>query len=284
MTHLAVAGLQLELSGEDNLDLLLEEIDRTARRFPWLQMIVLSELSVHGPLTTSAAELPSDVERRFCESARRNQVWLVPGSVFERAGSRVYNTASVINPAGEVVLRYRKQFPFCPYEQGVAPGETFAVFDVPGVGRVGVMICYDMWFPETARALAWLGAEVIVCPTMTNTIDRDVELAFARSNAAGNQLYFVNINAAGRFGVGQSIVVGPDGAVVHRAGHGREVIAVELDLGHVRRVRERGMHGLGQTLKSFRDSTLRYPQYGLDRSPCLDQLGPLCLPKPPDRG
>jgi predicted amidohydrolase len=283
MTYLAVAGLQLELSGEDNVELMLDEIDRTARRFPWVQMIVLGELNVHGPRTSFAAALPSDVENRFRDAARKNAVWLIPGSMFELESGRIFNTAPVINPDGELVLRYRKQFPFCPYEQGVSAGDSFAVFDVPGAGRVGLMICYDMWFPETVRTLAWMGAEIVICPTMTNTIDRDVELAIARSNAATNQLYFVSVNAAGRYGVGQSIVVGPDGAVIHRAGTAREVIAVELDCGHVRRVRERGMHGLGQTLKSFRDSELRFPPYGGSRSEHLDRLGPLKLPGSPRR-
>ena len=72
------------------------------------------------------------------------------------------------------------------------------VFDVPSVGRFGVSNCYDMWFPETTRTLAAMGAEVILHPSMTNTIDRDVELAIARTNAAINQCYFFDINVAGR--------------------------------------------------------------------------------------
>ena len=82
---------------------------------------------------------------------------------------------------------------------------------------------------------------------------REVELAIARSNAATNQLYFLNLNSAGRLAVGQTIFVGPDGQIIHQAGVGREIITVEMDFTHVQRVRERGLHGLCQTLKSFRD-------------------------------
>jgi predicted amidohydrolase len=81
-------------------------------------------------------------------------------------------------------------YPFEPYEQGVTPGEEFCVFDIPEVGRFGVSICYDMWFPETTRTLAWMGAEVILHPTMTGTIDRDAELAIVRASAVTNQVYF----------------------------------------------------------------------------------------------
>src|SRR3546814_6062722 len=117
-------------------------------------------------------------------AARNRGGCRVPGSLYERDCDTVYNTTPVIDPDGKVVARYRKMFPFAPYERGVAPGSEFVVFDVPGAGRFGVSICYDMWFPETTRSLASLGAEVILHPTLTNTIDRDAELAIARARAA----------------------------------------------------------------------------------------------------
>jgi predicted amidohydrolase len=195
-------------------------------------------------------------------------------------GEEVFNTALVIDPSGEVVARCRKLYPFLPYEVGVTPGREPCVFDMPGVGRIGVSICYDMWFPETTRALAWLGAEVVLHPTMTNTIDREAEKAIARASAAQNQLWFVDVNVAGDLGVGGSCVYGPGGEVVHEAGAGREVIGLDLDLGHVRRVRERGWNGLGQTLKSFRDGPGPFAPYlpGGRFSPALTALGPLETP------
>lgn len=283
MGHLAVAALQLALKNEDNLSLIEEEIARTRKRFPWVQMIVLPELSTFGPNPALAVELPGEVENCFREAARKNDVWLIPGSIFEREGDRVYNTSPVIDPAGNVVARHRKLFPFAPYEKGVDMGDQFVVFDVPGAGRVGLMICYDMWFPETVRTLAWMGAEAIICPTMTTTIDRDVELAIARSNAATNQLWFLNINTAGDLGFGRSTVVGPDGTVIYTAGSMREIITVELDFDQVRRVRERGMFGQCQTLKSFRDRAVEFPQYREGAGGgAFDQLGELRIPRKSD--
>jgi deaminated glutathione amidase len=86
-----------------------------------------------------------------------------------------------------------------------------------------------------------MGAEVILHPSLTGTVDRDVELAIARSTAATNQCYFVDINGLGAGGTGRSIVVGPEGDVLHQAGTGEELIPVELDLERVRRTRERGI-------------------------------------------
>jgi predicted amidohydrolase len=279
MSYLPLAGLQLELGAADNLAIIEQEIDAAKRRFPWLRMLVLPELCTYGGGTELAVQLPGEVENCFREAARRNDLWLIPGSIFERSGEQVYNTAPVINPDGEVVARYRKRYPFMPYESGVSRGDDFVVFDVPGVGRLGLIICFDMWYPEMVRQLVWMGAEAIIVPTLTNTIDRGVELSIARANAAINQCYMVNINSAGRLGFGQSIVVGPDGQVLHQAGSGREVIALELDFAHVRRVRDRGMNAQVQTLKNFRDAAVDYPVYQAGAGPgALAALGPLELP------
>lgn len=278
--HFGIVGLQLALSPGDNLQALAHEVASVARRFPWVRMVVAGELCGFGANPGLAQCLPGDAEAFLCELARKHELWLIPGSLYEKCDGAVFNTTPVINPDGRVVGRYRKMFPFAPYERGVAAGNEFLVFDVPGVGRFGVSICYDMWFPETTRSLCSLGAEVILHPTMTNTIDRDVEIAIARASAATNQCYFVDVNVAGDLGLGQSVICGPGGEVIHQAGPGREVMAFEVDFGYLRRCRDRGWQSLGQTLKSFRDSRVVYPAYGAAAtiSEPLSNLGPLELP------
>jgi len=276
MRRFSIAGLQLEADNGDNTGAMAAEIDATMRRFPWLDMVLLPELNAFGSNPANAVALPGPVEARFQALAKRHGIWLLPGSLFEKDGDRIYNTAPVINPAGEVIARYRKQFPWLPYEKGVTPGDQFVVFDIPDVGRFGVSICYDMWFPETTRTLAWMGAEVILHPSLTSTIDREAELSIVRASALTNQCYFLDINLAGPLGVGQSCIAGPGGEVLYEAGKGREIIPVTLDLDYLRDVRRCGWNGLGQPLKSFRDSRLRFPPY-VDgaRSDALDALGPI---------
>ena len=280
MSLFSIAGLQLELANRNNLHLIAGEINQLMRRCPWVEMVMLGELSPFGVGTSQARDLPGESEQFFCDIASNHGIWLLPGTMYERIGGEVFNTASVINPDGKVVTRYRKMFPFCPYESGVASGTEFAVFEIPSVGKFGVSICYDSWFPETTRAMACMGAEVILHPTLTNTLDRDAELAIVRASAVTNQCYFVDINVAGQIGNGRSIVAGPGGEVIHQAGEQREIIAVQLDLDYVRRVRESGWQGLGQVLKSFRDSNTVFPQYGDSgiKPMELDELGPLQLP------
>jgi len=280
MQPFAVAGLQLQLSGHgNNLPRMRERLDYLMAVFPWVQMVVFSELAACGPSPASAEPMPGPAERAFQDMAARHRVWLVSGSHFELDDGKVYNTASVIDAEGRVVARHRKLFPFLPYEMGVTPGSDFVVFDVPGVGRFGVSICYDMWFPETSRQLVALGAEVILHPTMTTTIDRDVELAIARAAAASNQCFMVDINGVGDVGNGRSVVVGPAGDVLYQAGTSEELIPIEIDLDRVRRSREVGLRGLGQPLKSFRDSAVRFPVYHGGSREYLETLGPLARPE-----
>ena len=285
MTTFGIAGLQLDGLRGDNTNNMLAEIDRVMTRFSWIEMVVLPELNSCGADRALAEPMPGPTEARFCDAARKHGIWLIPGSFFESDGDRTYNTLPVINPEGEVLARYRKQFPWRPYEEGITPGDEFVVFDVPNVARFGLSNCYDMWFPETIRTLSYMGAEIILHPSLTSTIDRDAEIAMARAHGAQHQVYFFDVNLAGPLGVGQSCVAGPGGEVIYQAGRTREIMPLRLDLGYLKDVRENGWQGLGQPLKSFRDSTLTYPPYEQGAgSEAWVELGELAVPARPERG
>ena len=95
-----------------------------------------------GYLEGIAEEIPGPLTDRLCKLAQQTGKWLIPGSIVERDGDNLHNTALAISPDGEVVARYRKMFPWMPYETSV-PGTEHVVFDIPGVGRFGLAICYD---------------------------------------------------------------------------------------------------------------------------------------------
>lgn len=280
MIPFAIAGIQMPISAlENNLEAMRIRLDTLMSIYPWVQMVMFSELAVCGPLPSNAQPLPGPIEDAFCGMAAKHHIWLIPGSMFERAGDKVFNTAPVINPAGQVIGRYRKMFPFYPYEMGVSAGDEFLIFDVPEVGRFGVSICYDMWFAETSRTLAVMGAEVILHPSMTGTIDRDLELSIARVTAATNQCFVFDINGLGHGGNGRSIICGPEGSVLYEAGVAEQMMPLEIDLERVHRSRQHGMLRLGQTLKSFRDRSVDFSIYQPERKyPYLDSLGPLEKP------
>lgn len=283
MTPFAIAGIQMHVAAvHSNVEAMRHRIEIAMARFPWTQMILFSELAPFGPLDQFAQPFPNQVIDQFCVDARRFGIWLIPGSMFEKApDGRIFNTSVVINPEGEIVARYSKMFPFRPYEAGISAGTEFCVFDVPDVGRFGLSICYDIWFPETTRQLTSQGVEVLLHPVLTGTTDRDAELAIARATAAQFQCYVIDVNGLGAGGNGRSCVVDPSATVLHQSAGQEDMFPIEVDLDLVRRTRETGMKGLGQVLKSFRDRSVDFPVY--DRASGADaylhSLGALEMPR-----
>jgi predicted amidohydrolase len=276
MTRLfGIAGVQMTVVPWDanaTVDKMADIVVNINKSFPWVQLVMFHELVVPGLVqfvTTenvdtwkrNAETIPGPLTERLSALARKAGVWLVPGSMYEQDGDKLYNTALVISPQGELVARYRKMFPWLPYEGKTAAGDQFCVFDIPDVGRFGLCICYDMWFPEVSRTLAWMGAEVILQPTLTPTSDRELELAMCRGNALFNQCYFISVNGVGTWGGGRSTMIDPDGRILQEAGANQTFLTEMIDLDHVTRTREYGTLGLAQTLKQLRDSGRRFPLY-----------------------
>jgi len=260
------------------------------KQFPWISMVVYHELVVPALVQFVTPEdkdwwkknsepVPGAQTDRFCTLARKTRQWIVPGSMWEIDDGKMYNTSVVISPDGDIVAKYRKMFPWLPYEAGTEAGDEFCVFEIPEVGRFGLCICYDMWFPEVARQLAWMGAEVIIQPTLTPTSDRPLELVMARANALFNQCYFVSVNGIGTWGGGRSTIVDPDGRILQEAGTSQTFMTEMIDLDHTTRTREYGTLGLGQTLKQLRDSGHTFPMYenGKLREGSFKNLGELVL-------
>src|SRR5688500_1985677 len=98
MRPFAIAGLQLQLpAGEDNVERIESRIDAAMETFPWVEMVVVSELAAFGPSTARAEPMPGPTEARFALLAKKHGIWLLPGTLFEKLEGKVYNTASVID-------------------------------------------------------------------------------------------------------------------------------------------------------------------------------------------
>jgi formamidase len=237
----------------------LEQFERNVRTlrstFDGLQLVIAPELHLMAlpplleedgvGLAELAVDVPGELTERLGVLAHETGLWLIPGSVYERVGAEVANTAVVLSQAGELVATYRKCFPWQPYETTL-PGTTTVCFDIPEVGRLGIAICHDGAFPEIFRSLAWQGAEAIFQVTLTSTSDREAETVIARANAIVNQVAVVNVNAAAPVGNGRSLVIDAEGAVRYEAGVAEEVLTAVLDLDQVQRVRERGSFGINR--------------------------------------
>jgi deaminated glutathione amidase len=258
---LGIAGIQMTvIQGQDNSDAMIANLNIAHKRSPWVDIFFFSELCACGVDKTLAMPLSHPVLDKFRRWAESRKKWVIPGSFFELDGEKIHNTAVVISPDGAIAAKYRKIFPWRPTEDS-DPGEDFCVFDVPGKGRLGLCICYDQWFPEVARTLAWMGAEAVFCPTATLTPDRTQEIVMARSNAIANQMYWLSLNGLGAGGIGQSAFIDPEGRILQQGGEGHLIMTEIIDLDLVSRARTFGTAGYCQVLKEFADFRTKFPVY-----------------------
>ena len=184
--------------------------------------------------------------------AAENGIWLIGGSIPEKDDAgRVYNTSFVFNRAGECVARHRKMHLFdVDIEGGIrfkesnhfAAGNEITTFDTK-YGKMGVLVCFDMRFPELVRAMARRGAEVVICPAQFNmtTGPKHWELT-VRARAMDNEIYYVGASAARYEGFdyecwGHSTVADPFGQVIATCDETEQIIYADIDLNKVDKVR-----------------------------------------------
>lgn len=254
----------------DDLTDYAQNVEKILSGSSGIQMVVHPELHLFGSdmtlpsLQSIARSLDSKYIKELGKIARDFGVWLVPGSIVEPApNDGVYNTAIVFNPAGELVASYRKIFPWRPSEP-FTMGTEFSVFDLPGLGRVGLNICYDIWFPEVTRQLTWMGAEAVINLVRTTTPDRKQELVLVQATAIVNQIYILSINAAAPIAMGKSLVVDPDGDVIKQISDDKEsIIYTNIDFDRVAQIRREGTAGTNRMWEQFlpTDPIINLPVY-----------------------
>ena len=273
MNKIKLAALQLQLDKTDNLDFLLLQLNDLVKNRDDLDIIILSELAVGGAGAKNCNHPLSKYEKIFSEFAKNNSIYLIPGTFYEEAENKVFNVAPVFNSEGKLIAKAKKIYPWLPYELDVDSSDEICVFNFEDKGNIGIHICYDLWFPETSRALAIAGAELIINPTMTPTKDRDIETVMVQATAAQQQCYYVDINGSGEQGNGKSLICDYEGSIIDNANNENKILEAEIDFDKVKEARKKGFMGLGQPLKSFRDNPFNPIKYM--NKEYLDSLGDL---------
>ena len=199
-----------------------------------------------------AETIPGPTTRLLSQAAKKHKITLVSSLFEKRTGGLYHNTAVVFGPDGKILGTYRKMH--IPDDPGFsekfyfAPGDTgFQPIDTP-VGRLGVLVCWDQWYPEAARLMALRGAEILVYPTaigLARSEKRElhrVQLGawqtIQRSHAIANGVYVLSINRIGREDHldfwGTSFVSDPFGRVVAQASTDKpEIVRATLDLDQI---------------------------------------------------
>jgi 5-aminopentanamidase len=160
----------------------------------------------------------------------------------ERDGRRIYNAALCFDDKGELLACHRKLYLPNAYErEAFTPGDRFTIFACRGM-KVGVLICFDVEFPEAVRGLAMRGAELVVVPTALKVEWAWLATSLTQIRAFENGLYLAYANHVGSEGdwryCGSSCIVGPDGQDRVRAGAGDEVIMASIDRADIAKARQ----------------------------------------------
>lgn len=249
------------------------------------QLIVLQEL--HNTLYFCQTEdvsnfdlaetIPGPSTEFFGALAKQLNVVIVISLFEKRAVGLYHNTAVVLEKDGSIAGTYRKmhipddpayyeKFYFTPGDLGFQPIQT-------SVGTLGVMVCWDQWYPEAARLMALAGAEILIYPTAIGYSDEDDEAeqqrqreawtTVQRGHAVANGLPVVAVNRVGREDSinfwGSSFVAGPQGEMLYRASEKEEEsVIVEVDLAHSENVRRWWPFLRDRRIENYSDLTRRF--------------------------
>jgi agmatine deiminase len=221
----------------------------TTRYFPQ------SAKDVKNLPNTFFEKIPGFATNALSKAAREHKVILIGGSIYEKTGKKLFNTSVVFDTNGEIIGTYRKMHipkDDCFFEQDYfAPGdEGFQAFKT-SLAKIGVLICYDQWFPEAARINALLGADIIFYPTAIGTVEgieqtegnwKEAWENVMRGHAIANGMIVAAVNRVGIEGKmrfwGGSFVCDAFGKTIARAGNGEQVLVCDVDLEHGKNVRE----------------------------------------------
>jgi predicted amidohydrolase len=208
----------------DNLQAMAEVLDRAGRDKP--DVVLLTEIfpdcGVKGTVYDLSEPIPGPATEVAARKAREYHTYVITG-MLERAGGKAYDTAVLIDRQGRIAGKYRKvHLPLAEVEGGETPGSEYPVFDTD-FGRIGILICWDIFFPEAVRILRLEGANIVFVPIAGDPGERHYDVT-TRARALDNGVYLVTSVGDGR----ASRIVNPDGEVMAETTDGLATADIDL--------------------------------------------------------
>jgi len=254
MVHIAIVQMCASGSKDENLALIQQMVKKAVEGTKKLDLICFPEYCYAVPTAESSLKLAEGIPGTYTESlaklSKEYRVNISAGSFVEKAeGKKVHNTSLFFNREGKIIGEYRKMhlMDAMSYKESdsVSPGNSVTVFDTD-FAKVGVMVCYDLRFPELTRTMVLKGAEIILVPSAfpsgqplpPRTDHWDV---LVRSTALLNLVYVVATNQfghdQGQNYFGRSSIVDPWGTRIVQASGRQEIVYGVIDLDYQKSVR-----------------------------------------------
>ena len=247
----AVVQFKASTKKETNLKKIINYICEAAKNkaqlvaFPEFMMFYTNSQQTPKELAGLAETIDGDFVTSIAKSAKENCIQVV-GSFYEKSTKkdRVYDTSFVIDKSGKVISTYRKihLYDALGFRESdkMTPGSKISKPVKTSIGKIGMMICYDLRFPEMSRSLAVAGSEVLVAPSAWVKGENKEEhwLTINKTRAIENGCYVVAPDQVGNIYCGRSVVVDPFGKILLDMKKRQGIEYAQIDLNKVKQVRE----------------------------------------------
>ena len=252
MSKIAVVQFKASIDKNKNLPKIIRYIENASKKhadlvaFPEYMMFYTPKSQSPNEVANEAETIKGNFVSTIRQCAKENSI-IVVGTMYEKSNkkNRVYDTSFVVNKTGKIVGKYRKihlydALGFKESDKMVA-GKTIPLPTKTSLGKLGMMICYDLRFPELSRALASSGTEILVAPSawVNGPMKEDHWITLNKSRAIENGCYVIAPDHLGHVYSGRSLVVDPYGKVLLDMKKRQGIGYVNISLSLVRNIRKK---------------------------------------------
>lgn len=252
MTKIALVQFKADVDKYKNLKKITDYITKAAKRgaklcvFPEFMMCYTSSSQSAKELANLAETITGEFVSTISKSAKQNSIQVV-GTIYEKSPvtNRAYDTSFLINERGKVVAKYRKIHLYdalgMKESKKLYPGSQISKPIKTSLGTIGMMICYDLRFPEMSRTLASAGSEFLVVPSawVKGEMKEEHWVNINRTRAIENGCYVIAPDQVGHIYCGRSLVVDPYGKILLDMKKKEGIGIVDVSLERIKQVREK---------------------------------------------
>ena len=244
MPKVAIVQFKASTTKEQNLKKILDYIKKASKRgaqlcaFPEFMMFYTKPSQTPKELASLSETINGNFVKTISKAAKKHSIQVI-GTFYEKSNkkNRVYDTSFLINKSGKVVSKYRKihLYDALGFKESkkMVPGSKIVKPSRTAIGKIGMLICYDLRFPEMSRSLALSGSEILVAPSawVKGKNKEDHWITINKTRAIENGCYVVAPDQVGNIYCGRSVVVDPFGKILldMKKRQGIGVVNISLD-------------------------------------------------------